>query len=77
MTERRVRLCHMLKNTLCPVCDISVHAVRKHPDTGAMMVEIVFSWKGMGTLIYDSVTTKDFPMLQGLLPVHRRLRGGL
>ena len=33
--------------------------------TGAMMVEIVFSWKGMGTLIYDSVTTKDFPMLQG------------
>lgn len=29
-----------------------------------MLVEVVFSWKGMGTLIYDSVNTKDFPMLQ-------------
>ena len=29
-----------------------------------MMTEIVFSWKGMGTLIYDAVNTKDFPILQ-------------
>ena len=31
---------------------------------GSMMVEIVFSWKGMGTLIYESVKAKDFPVLQ-------------
>ena len=31
---------------------------------GSMMVEIIFSWQGMGTLIYDSVNGKDFPMLQ-------------
>lgn len=64
MTERRVRLCHMLKNTLCPYVT-SLCMQFGNILTGAMMVEIVFSWKGMGTLIYDSVTTKDFPMLQG------------
>ena len=31
---------------------------------GSMLVEVVFSWKGMGTLIYDAVNTKDFPILQ-------------
>ena len=40
------------------------------------MVEIVFSWKGMGTLIYDSVTTKGFSDASGLFPVHWCLRGG-
>lgn len=64
MTERRVRLCHMFKNTLCPYVT-SLCMQFGSILTGAMMVEIVFSWKGMGTLIYDSVTAKDFPMLQG------------
>ncbi len=64
MSERRLRLCHMLKNTLCPYIT-SLCMQFGNVLTGAMMVEIVFSWKGMGTLIYDSVTSKDFPMLQG------------
>ena len=34
---------------------------------GSMMTEIVFSWKGMGTLIYDAVMGKDFPILQTCL----------
>jgi len=28
-------------------------------------LEIVFSWNGMGTLIYDAVIARDYPILQG------------
>ena len=58
----------------CAACSAHVEkAVRKVPGVtdvsvnllgGSMLVEVVFSWKGMGTLIYDAVNTKDFPILQ-------------
>lgn len=63
MTEHRLLYRHMLKNTLCPYVT-SLCMQFGNILAGAMMVEIVFSWKGMGTLIYDSVNAKDFPMLQ-------------
>lgn len=33
--------------------------------SGALLVEIVFSLNGMGTLIYDAVISRDYPVLQG------------
>ena len=30
------------------------------------MTEIVYSWPGMGRLIYDSVLARDFPVLMGM-----------
>jgi len=33
--------------------------------SGALFIEIVFSMNGMGTLIYDSIKTLDYPVLQG------------
>ena len=58
----------------CSACSAHVtKAVEKLPGVssvyvnllgGSMLVEVVFSWKGMGMLIYDSVNAKDFPMLQ-------------
>ncbi len=37
--------------------------------TGAVLVETVFVWPGLGRLIYDSVLARDTPMLAGLLIV--------
>lgn len=54
---------HVLKNALCPYLT-SVCMQFGHLLGGSMLVEVVFSWKGMGTLIYDAVNTKDFPILQ-------------
>jgi peptide/nickel transport system permease protein len=62
-SQERVLLRHVLKNALCPYLT-SVCMQFGHILGGSMMVEVVFSWKGMGTLIYDAVTTKDFPILQ-------------
>lgn len=33
--------------------------------SGALFVEIVFSMNGMGTLIYDALMVRDYPVLQG------------
>jgi peptide/nickel transport system permease protein len=33
---------------------------------GAITVETVFSWPGLGLLSYDALTTPDYPLLQGL-----------
>lgn len=62
-TDARVLRRHVLKNALCPYIT-SVCMQFGHILGGSMLVEVVFSWKGMGTLIYDSVNAKDFPMLQ-------------
>lgn len=32
---------------------------------GALLVEVVFSWPGMGTLILTAVEGRDYPLLQG------------
>jgi peptide/nickel transport system permease protein len=34
--------------------------------SGALFVEIVFSMNGMGTLIYDALMSRDYPVLQGV-----------
>ena len=36
---------------------------------GAIGVEEVFAWPGMGSLIVDSIKDKDFPVLQGIFLV--------
>jgi ABC-type dipeptide/oligopeptide/nickel transport system permease component len=32
---------------------------------GAILVEAVFSWPGIGRAVYESVFNNDYPMLQG------------
>ena len=32
--------------------------------SGSMLIEVVFSWRGMGTLIYQGVLTRDYPTVQ-------------
>lgn len=33
---------------------------------GALLVEVVFSYPGLGTLIYESIKVRDYPVLQGV-----------
>ena len=37
--------------------------------TGAIMIEIVFSWPGIGTLSWDAIKQEDYPLLQGIFLV--------
>jgi len=33
---------------------------------GAIQIETVFSWPGLGRLMYTALTNRDYPVLQGL-----------
>jgi peptide/nickel transport system permease protein len=34
---------------------------------GAVVVETVFNWPGLGRLVFDSILRRDYPVLLGIL----------
>lgn len=68
LTEKRILFVHILKNVLLPY--ISVVALHLgFMVGGALLVEVVFSWQGMGTLVYQAVLSRDYPLLSGALMI--------
>jgi peptide/nickel transport system permease protein len=56
---------HAMRNALLPMVSLmGVHVT--FLISGATMTETVFSWDGLGRLIYDSVRNNDYPVLQGI-----------
>ncbi len=65
ISERAIIFNHVLRNVMPPF--ISIIALELgFMVSGALIVEIVFSLNGMGTLIYDAMITRDFPVIQGV-----------
>lgn len=60
----RVISVHALKNALIPTVTIIGMQIGFMVG-GATVTETVFSWPGIGRLIYDSVNALDYPVLQG------------
>ncbi|HUV74394.1 MAG TPA: ABC transporter permease [Anaerolineae bacterium] len=55
---------HALKNAMLPMVTM-VALNLAYTVGGAIQVETVFSWPGIGRLMYDSVQLRDYPILQG------------
>ncbi len=55
---------HALKNAALPMVTI-IALTLGYTVGGAIQVETVFSWPGIGLLMYDAVTKRDYPVLQG------------
>lgn len=66
LPERRVVYRHALRNALRPVLTVLTGYLGLVL-TGAVLVETVFVWPGLGRLLYDSVLARDTPMLTGIL----------
>ncbi|HOT06338.1 MAG TPA: ABC transporter permease [Methanotrichaceae archaeon] len=64
LTERDVLFRHVLRNAMLPLLTV-IALDFGFMVSGALLVEIVFSWGGMGTLIYDAVLARDYPLLHG------------
>ncbi len=64
--ERRLLFRHVLPNVLRPVITVVTAQVGLLL-TGAVLVETVFGWPGLGRLLFDSVLKRDTPLLVGLL----------
>lgn len=57
---------HVLRNTLIPI--VTVMGLQLGTLIGgAVVVEAVFAWPGLGTLIINAVNTRDWPLIQGSL----------
>ncbi len=64
--ERTVLYKHALKNALGPV--ITVAGLQfASVISGAVVVETVFSWPGLGTLALQSILARDTPTIMGIL----------
>ena len=59
---------HMLRNASLPVITFAGLQVGAMIG-GAVVVETVFSWPGLGRLTFDAVTSRDYPVLLGLFLV--------
>lgn len=66
LAERAVIVGHALKNALIPVVTI-IGLQFGSLLSGAVMTETIFSWPGIGKLIYEAIMNRDFPVLQGSL----------
>ena len=57
---------HALRNTLIPI--VTVAGLQfGHLFAGAVLVETVFSWPGMGRLVFESILRRDYPTLLAVL----------
>ena len=65
LSNRKILFKHAMRNALLPMVSLmGVHVA--FLISGATMTETVFSWDGLGRLIYDSVRNNDYPVLQGI-----------
>jgi peptide/nickel transport system permease protein len=65
LTRRVVVLQHAFRNALIPILTI-VGLQTGYVLGGAVLVEQVFSWPGIGTLAINAILARDFPLVQGV-----------
>jgi len=66
LPERTVIFKHALRNAILPVLTV-VGLQLGRLLAGAVMVETVFSWPGMGRLMFDGILRRDTPLIMGVL----------
>jgi peptide/nickel transport system permease protein len=66
LTERVVIIRHSLRNALIPVITI-MGAQLSHLLGGVVIIEIVFSLPGLGTLGLNAINVRDYPTVQGVV----------
>jgi len=68
LSRRAVLWRHVLPNGLIPVVTVIGYNFG-YSLTGAILVETVFAWPGIGNLFLSSIGNRDYPVLQGIFLV--------
>ncbi len=63
-SEKVVYRRHALRNALLPTVTMAGMSLST-VFSGALLTETVFSWPGMGRMIYDGVAARDYPIIMG------------
>lgn len=64
LSDTLIAFRHVMKNVLPQFISMAALGF-SYMVSGALIIEIVFSLDGMGTLIYDAVMARDYPVMQG------------
>lgn len=62
LSETRVVLVHALRNAMIPVVSL-LGLFLPILFGGAVVIEVVFSWPGMGRLMHDAILARDYPVV--------------
>ncbi len=66
LSHARVVVSHVLRNALLPV--VTLLGLQLGTVLGgSIVVEAVFSWPGIGQVLFDSVMTRNYPVILGVL----------
>lgn len=66
LTERRTLLAHALRSALVPVlttAGLELGALLG----GSIIVEAIFNWPGLGSLLIGAIDRRDYPVVQGVV----------
>jgi peptide/nickel transport system permease protein len=66
LAERLVVLRHGLRNALIPITTVLGLQIGELL-AGAVVTETVFAWPGVGTLVLDAITRRDYPVVQATI----------
>ncbi|RWK87183.1 MAG: ABC transporter permease [Mesorhizobium sp.] len=65
LTDRQMLMRHAFRNAMLPVVTL-VTLNLGYVVAGAVTVEAVFGWPGVGRLTVEALTARDYPLLQGI-----------
>lgn len=68
LAEAEILKRHAVPNAMMPMVTIIAMSLG-FTITGALQVETVFSWPGLGRLMYEALKGRDYPLLQGIFLV--------
>jgi peptide/nickel transport system permease protein len=64
--EKTIIFNHALKNALIPVITV-LGLTFASLLGGAVLTEVTFSWPGLGNRLYQAISLRDYPVVQGLM----------
>jgi peptide/nickel transport system permease protein len=68
LSTGRIILHHLLRNAAVPIVTISALEIANLL-TGAIIIETVFAWPGLGQLTIQAVSARDFAVVQGIVVI--------
>ncbi|WP_413733925.1 ABC transporter permease [Sodalis sp. RH21] len=66
LSRRRIIYWHVLRNSLLPIVTMTGILLGRMLG-GAVVIESVFAWPGIGRLLVQSIINRDYGMVQGIL----------
>ncbi len=66
LSELRILFCHVMRNIMLPLVTLVAYSLGSLLG-GVAIVEVIFSFPGLGNLMIYAVEMRDYPLIQGLV----------